>query len=222
MKKGFTLSELLLALVVIGVITVIAIPRVVGDMNNKSRVTALQKTYTDLASAVKLLLIAERASTLQHSSLCVDNLSYDTTNRVNNSAGKFLLTYMDVKNDCKLDFEECFAPMDKYKNISKESLKFPQIEDGQAYSVELTSGATVAMIPGDEDVGNKAPVKVYIDVNGKASPNIAGRDLFLIYVYYDGFVGDRVSNTSKETCKENLYGSGCFNRLVNENWSMDY
>ena len=211
MKKAFTLNELLIAIAIIGVILIIAIPIVYSHFNKKSQVVGLQRAYTAVTNAVKLMLIDERVKSISKSSLYVD-AAEDT---VENTAGKFLKKYFTVTRDCGTAPGDCFA--NSYSNLIKEPVALP--DSGKSYCVKTSMGSSICIEPPDEAIA----ARVLVDVNGESRPNVAGRDLFLFYIYKDGFIGDRVSDASDVVvCRENAYGSGCFNRIINSDWSMDY
>lgn len=209
MKKGFTFAEFLIALLIIGVIAILTVPQIVSNVNKKTNVAALQRTYTSFANAVKLLMVAERAKKLSSTSLYKD-----TDSNVTDTAGDFLKKYFKITLDCETEPGECFASA--YQNLDKDALNIP--DKGEAYCVIISTGASVCLTPPDDD----NPGTVVVDVNGPAKPNIAGRDYFLFYIYNDGFIGDRISAGTVDACKANSYGSGCFNRIVNSGWVMDY
>ena len=84
MKKAFTLNELLIAVAVIGIILIITVPIVYSHFSKKSQVAGLQRVYTAVTNAVKLMMIDERVKSIAKSSLYLDE--GDT---VANTAGAF-------------------------------------------------------------------------------------------------------------------------------------
>lgn len=211
MKKAFTLNELLIAVAIIGVILVITVPIVYSHFNKKSQIAALQRTYTAIANAIKLMLIDERVKSISQSSLYVA----DSSDTVENTAGKFLKKYFTITEDCGTEPGDCFAA--SYVNLIKEPVTLPTA--GDSYCVKTSMSSSICIEPPDSSIA----ARVLVDVNGPSRPNVAGRDLFLFYIYKDGFIGDRISDASDPAvCRENSYGSGCFNRIINSDWTMDY
>ena len=51
MKKGFTLSEILITLTIVGVVAALTVPAVMKNYRNKMYTAALQKTYNQLSDA---------------------------------------------------------------------------------------------------------------------------------------------------------------------------
>lgn len=83
-----------------------------------------------------------------------------------------------------------------------------------------------------------ALIELFVDINGAKGPNIAGRDIFALYIYKNGNIDDYSSdNTTAErltkeqrernfntVCSGNSNGSwyGCFGKILNDNWEMNY
>ncbi len=211
MKKAFTLNELLIAMAIIGVILIITIPIVASNFSKKSQVAGLQRSYTALTNAIKLMMIDERVKSIPKSSLFFD----DTSDTVENTAGAFLKKYFTVTVDCENEPGVCFAS--SYKNLEGVEVSLPAT--GSAYCVKTSVGSSICIKPPTDSEA----ASVWVDVNGPSRPNIAGRDLFLFYIYKDAYIGDRVSDPDDvAVCRENSYGSGCFNRIINADWNMDY
>jgi prepilin-type N-terminal cleavage/methylation domain-containing protein len=55
-KKGFTLSEVLITLAVIGTVAALTIPAVVSNYQKHQTVTRLKKTYSALANTTNLAI----------------------------------------------------------------------------------------------------------------------------------------------------------------------
>lgn len=224
MKKGFTLNELLLAMAIIGLILVLALPRVLQNVDQKSKVTALQSAYNVLSNAMTTLMTDERAKDMTRTSLYVDS-SDDRAE----AAEAFVTKYLNIKHDCE-DINSCFA--ERYLNINGDSVG--TVNTDGAYCAQLSTGASICVKAStDADY----PIIIWIDTNGTERPNIAGRDFFRLFVYKDGFLSDGITyNGDSETldpwfglatykpvdCIENRYGGGCLYRVMKSDWVMDY
>lgn len=201
MKKGFTLIEMLIALVIIGAVLVLTVPQVVTSFNKKTYSAELQKMYIGVEQAVKQMMADERASSVSRTTLALTG-----SDTVENTAGAFLKKYFAIETDCGIKMKPCFA--DSYKNakLSDITHKLEETFDNHYYCVKVTSGGAICLRP----LGNKDYTLIYVDVNGSKSPNIMGRDLFYFKIYDDGFVGERTSTSSD------------FYKLKNNNWEMNY
>ena len=54
MKKGFTLSEVLITLGIIGIVAAITIPTLITNYQKKTTATRVKKAYSELLQAIKL------------------------------------------------------------------------------------------------------------------------------------------------------------------------
>lgn len=215
-KFGFTLSEALVALGVLGIVAVLTIPNVVNDRRKQLNITKLKKVYTDMQ---------ENLSALQAENYHKKGL---TNSKLTTKAGirEFFDTYYQIKKNCGTTAYPCFAA--KYKNLNGNSSSF--VCSGQNYL--LKNGAAICMSP---FVTSSGYVKVQIDVNGSDKPNTFGRDAFIFYIYEDFSIDevkpekikDGTAETERNTlfskyCRNSTNGRGCFAKILNDNWKMTY
>lgn len=226
---GFSLSEALIAIAIVGIIAAITIPNVVASYQKQTMLTLLQKTYLELSQNLTVLQTEAYNKTFYQSLLSLQGRS------VTNTAGKFLVgdannkPYYNVLKDCETTAQPCFAA--SYSNINGNSTQAFSCNNG--YNVVLKSGTAMCIIPAD--AGN--PATVHIDVNGPDSPNIGGRDMFTFYIYDDFTIDEKdvtpakVKDGTAETARNNLFntsclssttGEGCFGKILNDNWKMNY
>ena len=235
---GFSLAELLIAVAIIGVIAALTIPGVIANYQRKALLTQLQKSYVELQESLLILKTENYQKGLYGSSL-----NKKSSTSIRNSAGKFLLGYYKITQDCETDTQPCFAS--KYADLSSMTYSDYSCE---GYSVNVASGAAICIVPAsitEEEVSDdtgatttkeiKNPAVVYIDVNGSKEPNIGGRDMFTFNIYED-FTIDEVDPASTDLSsleeeRENLYdencltssiGKGCFAKILNDDWEMNY
>lgn len=203
MKKAFTVSELLITMTIIGVIAILVLPSFLKDYHKKIYTTRLKKTYEVLFSAM------EQA--------CIDNnvsYFYQTPYSKPNDSAKqveFINKYFKVIGNAQVGDISPFATKYKILNSNEES----------AFS--LTSGAS-ARLKGGEAISiacaNASSCTVIVDVNSTEAPNVGGRDLFTFSL---DTVNNKVSsNDSYSQCGADIYGTGCFSRIIRDNWVMNY
>ncbi len=239
---GFSLAELLIALAIVGIIAAVTIPGVVTNYNQKAMLTQLQKNYVELQETL-LMLKTEN----YHKGLEGSILNNKGSKSVEETAGKFLKDYYKITQDCNTDTQPCFA--EQYADINSVTYTDFSCE---GYSVNVASGAAICIIPAEifsaisidtstlepSKVDVKNPAVVYIDVNGTKEPNIGGRDMFTFNIYNDYSIdevdvnkSDSESSTSPEDERNNLYnsncltsnvGKGCFGKILNDNWQVNY
>lgn len=235
---GFSLAELLIAVAIIGVIAALTIPGVIANYQRKALLTQLQKSYVELQESLLILKTENYQKGLYGSSL-----NKKSSTSIRNSAGKFLLGYYKITQDCETDTQPCFAS--KYADLSSMTYSDYSCE---GYSVVVAGGAAICIVPAsitEEEVSDgtgetttketKNPAVVYIDVNGSKEPNIGGRDMFTFNIYED-FTIDEVdpastdlssleaerNNLYDENCLTSSIGKGCFAKILNDDWEMNY
>ncbi len=215
MKRfAFTLAELLIALTIVGVVAVLTVPAVTKNVFQKSNIVKLEATIKTLNDAVNKLMIDERATSIEDSSL-----AYQTGDP------EVLFTkYLKATKVCDNDIYECFAT--EYKTINGSDYE-PLSVTFEGDDALLPSGAAVQYRP--------SWPAFFIDVNGPEPPNVFGRDFFTVLLNDDGTLassygfmlsdptvpedrGDLVAS-----CHSSLnYGANCLYILEQDGWVMDY
>ncbi len=214
-RNAFTLSELLISLLIIGIIAVLVVPSTVKNVLQGSNITKLEATYKNLSDAVKKMMVEERITWMEDSSLWEDpQLFFDK--------------YLTLNKDCGTSYKGCFP--DTYKSISGADVDESKFlfDDSDAsdfvhHYVILPNGASVGFF---RKYDNGAFV---IDVNGFDKPNTLGRDFFAVQVDLNGHVGSFDHDTYGDKderitrCKDAInYGRPCFSQLQANKWTMDY
>ena len=164
-QKAFTLAEVLIALVIIGVVAAITVPTIMQNQNDKALRVALRKSHSVIAQAMNRYYIDNG-----------EHVSYDT-DLYNN----FFLKYFNVATS-KIDSED--LENTKYQNYSrKNSYVASQYYFSSEDSVILTDGMMMGpyLTSGSYNV-----LGVIVDVNGPyKKPNRLGKDTFFFEIYYE-------------------------------------
>lgn len=226
MKKifwsGFTLSEALVALAIVGIVVALTVPNVINNYQKKSFAIAAKKNYLNIQES----LLRLQTENYRNKSIFGTTLQKQDGQELTDNVGKFLTENFRINNDCGETAQPCFAPT--YRAIDSSSETAFSCD---GYSVSLSNGASVCMIPASISPIN--PVTVYLDTNGPDTPNIGGRDMFTFNIYED-FSIDEVSPTEiknatvnrntlfDNNCKTSSVGKGCFNKLIIDKWKMNY
>ncbi len=233
MKKGFTLSEVLITLGIVGVVAVLTVPGVMKNYKNRLYTAQLQKAYAQIADSVQAMMNDQHVDNLYESTIANPNSCTNANNGIcEKGVGVFLNNYFKVsKRNCKSDdkTKRCIAGTGQgsYTTINSNAASAIDTE----YCIQNTNGAAIC---GQWDATNKM-VHLLVDVNGTASPNMVGRDLFAIDIKSDGSLSDYGSNSpdptvtaNKTTCDDSSSGSlnslasGCLNTIINAGWKMEY
>lgn len=165
-KLAFTIAEVLLATVIVGIIAGIVLPTTIIKAQNKGFDQAYERNVRAISNAVDSLLILENKDffkTVMYSNSDSD-IIYGYTSR------PFIKKYMKVSVYCHTDAKRCFA--DKYYQYTgnKREVYTPEYKGACAI---LQNGASICLVPQIKD----QPIHGIIDLNGKKGPNVLDRDL---------------------------------------------
>lgn len=221
---------------IIGVVSAMTVPTLMQNHQRKTYVTQLHKVYNEIQQASLQYMSDHNAVNLREAGL---------TSRA--KVGEFLNNYFKVVNTCEEGNLRTPCLASEYRSIDGNSTLNNFSGWADAYCVTLASGASILLdhpalytqtVDGvDSHYGN-----VVIDVNGSAGPNIGGRDVFRLEFYDDGSLdilgatpeckskgicdGDSLTdireNLYNSNCDKNYLGYGCFGKIINDNWEMNY
>lgn len=165
MKKGFTLAEVLITLVIIGVIAAMTIPTLMNSTNNQEFRVGLKKAISTLNQAMSLNYALEgtqvgTTSTLTNAKDIVDNLF---KKRMSVITTKTSGTAFATSSDVTVTDDELFYTADGMRfAISTFSGEYDPLSDQMYYGLILI------------DVnGDKAPNTVCTDANAPTDTYIA-------------------------------------------------
>ena len=217
--KAFTLAEVLIALVIIGVIAAMTVPTITANVNKQAMISALKKESSVLAQAL------ERYYFENGERLVPDEY------RATHSLKSEFMSYFNVLADCGLGHDDvntaCIPNTNNgsyngqnknayynYNHSAKIAMEF--FDDGQFV---LTDGSLVLL------ENNNKEIFVSVDINGYAKmPNQLGKDLFMFQVMDNGTLkpmgmeGTKYSaslycsNSSTST----MNGAGCTVKFLNK------
>lgn len=161
-KKGFSLSEILLVLSVIGVVAALTIPTLLQKTSDAQLKAGWRKTFADISQASMRLTLDSGGSLA----------GLFTTEDV--MKDKFANYFSVLKNCSSGSNMGCWHNDNSWKNINGNNMS----ETGS--SLVLINGSLLLF-----HVDNTAcPVNsrcgwIAADVNGQSKPNVIGRDIFL-------------------------------------------
>jgi type II secretory pathway pseudopilin PulG len=222
-KLGNTLSETLIALVVIGIVFTLSIGTFVADYNKNQTVVRLKKVYGVLSqafdnSAAKNGYVAD----------------WDFPNKVSTEGSylffdNYLKKYLFILRDCKSSTEGNCAYIfkdltGKEQELSSNWTRF-YLNDGMFLAMQCNATKDYKVI------------YFYIDTNGKKRLNVVGRDIF-IYEYWlennkhPEYVGrllpygseytreELISNSDENNCNNASNGNYCAALIMKDNWQI--
>ena len=221
-RKGFTLSEVMLVLSVIGVISALTIPGLIQSTQNRILVAQLKKVYSVLSQALTAVT-ADNDGDIT-SVFASDNSS---TNVLNVFANK-----MNVLKNCGGGTGCWTSTPYKYLNGDQRATDIHSIFSSGNYALaQLSDGASIALYSiknsctsngGDGPLKNKVCGTLEVDVNGTKGPNQLGRDAFIFFIAQSGIYPYGAFFPALNNCTTGSNeGTSCANKILTEG-AMNY
>lgn len=179
LKKAFTLSEVLITLVIIGVVAAITVPVMVANHQKEALRVQFTKTYSDLNNFSRKFYADE-------------GISFTEYTRKNRTPSVFFATFLSYFNTGGTASNDVWntAAEDRDSNYTLKTMRNTKAPgygcDNTAFKADL-SGRLYKFndAPLTDDVNG--PV-ICIDTNGLKGPNKLGYDYFLFVFTIDGRV----------------------------------
>lgn len=211
-KYAFTLAEVLITLVVIGVIAALTISPLINTYVESSTVSKVKKTLSILGQAKKL-------AEVQNGSIEGWNFNAGYTFQNVSDFWNYLKPHITVSKDCG-NSTGCYD-VDVYKlNGSPNDTSY---NSSFFYKIILTDGSVLWFRPTYSDKCRSTEGGVenvcaafYYDVNGEKKPNTIAKDVFIFYMSADG-----VFPSLSDTCSKSSTGWGCTSYIIKNN-NMNY
>lgn len=168
-KLGFTLSEALISLTIVGVVAALAVPIVLKDTINKARITNLKSTVAQLNDAIQIEIEKTGATSLSDTKLVKAPTSF--------------FQNLDYVKEVYAGEDEVYEEDFNYKSLSGSNRGLPSMES----VVKLKNGAIVGFMGSqinltEEEGDSPNEHYMYIDANGLKGPNVFGIDMFALYL----------------------------------------
>src|SRR5574344_1271511 len=170
-KKGFTLTELLIALSIIGVVAALTVPTLIRSYAKRGYELAISKLYSDLMQVGPLA-----QTTTGHNDLTKS--SYFTSADYKGWwVKRFMRVSQELGNGAVVgsDDEDNNGFADSYRSVDGSHTTSHTAFCQQGMSYLLDSGAVLCTEVMNAATGS---VSIYVDTNGIDDPNIAGFDFF--------------------------------------------
>lgn len=217
MRKALTIGELLVTVAIIGIIATLVLPGFLEDYHKKLYATGLKKAYEMLTNAVN--------------QACTDsNVSYFYQTmyvrpEINPATNK---SYQQ-------EFVNKYFKTVKFSGTSPFANSYKAIQSNENTLIAIVRNSGIAKLAGGEAIyfvcDNADPYCAFlVDVNNQAAPNLAGRDLFTIYIdkktnkLYDpnDAYSCGLKKEGEDTVTYSNDGTGCLSRIMEDNWEMKY
>ncbi len=199
--KAFTLSEILISLTIIGIISAITIPIISSIIDDNQYKAALKKNYSNLSNAINLAY-GFNYDDFKDWNYKNNELAFTT------EIAEKLFNYLHVQKICGHS-SGCFAAPIYAKNGSLGVNDFVTAYE-EAYSFILNDGTSVILVAWSDSnaisflgfnqetlFGLNANLSIIVDVNGLKKPNKSGKDIFLFMLTPKGLLPAGADNKSK-------------------------
>ena len=225
MKKlknyGFTLSEVLITLAIIGVVAAITVPTLMANYTKQAKSAKLKKAASVVSQACKKALADNGTGDIRNTDL------YEAvgTSVSVEEATKVFNKYFNIANDVKVA-SRSFPFQEGSYNHCTENYKYFTLSDGITVLINLPSNYAKEIY--------KTELEFYVDLDSiYKGPNISNFDVFHIPITSSGSLAlniyDPDSLTTNITCNNvDVYGHGelhdskCFIDIVKNNWQFNY
>lgn len=223
MKRGNTLSETLIALVIVGVIFTISMGTIVADYNKNQTVVRLKKMYSTFSNAI-------------NASIAKNGLpdDWDMEEGVSERGSylffeQYIKPFLILTRDCKS------STVDQCNYTFKELDGTEKALNSKWTRFFLSDGAFIGLQSSADE--NYKVVYFYIDTNGKKRLNVVARDIFMFEYWirnnehpeYEGKLlpygheytrEQLMSDSNPNNCNKTKNGNYCAALIINDNWQI--
>jgi len=173
LKKGFTLAEVLITLLIIGVIASIVIPGLINNTNEAEYNASLKKIYADLSNAIKIIQANNGGS------VSVGEATYAF------SWGPLRDEFCNVMTCVKKDTENNVFEGKIYKYYkSSTNISTNTLNNTANNGAVLNNGTSLSFYSNGNCNGMNVNMcgSIYVDINGPKGPNMYGKDLYFFWI----------------------------------------
>lgn len=183
-SKAFTLAEIMITLLIIGVVASIILPAIIEDTQNEEFYTLLKKDYSIFSDAAKRMMMDNGG-----------NLAGLFTNGfdIQNKFGEHII----LTKKCSNAQQGCFyAGTSTWQNLHGDDGWFNHTSSGANSSTAILSNGGLVFFQlqatdcennyGTGSLAEHTCGWIHIDVNGFKGPNTLGRDIYALFVTNTG------------------------------------
>ncbi len=212
--EGFTLAEVLITLVIVGVVAAITIPIIHNNYMEQVAISKVKKFHSVLKQSVRLAIANEGVS--------VDNWDIYEEGTKAGKLMSYIKPYLKIMQDCGYDTSKDCSVAGKIKllngNVSGEDFSTYYrliLDDGAVMFVRTNSRSKDNVCTRLVNVNNVCGVILY-DINGIKKPNTVGKDIFHFFIVPN----DGVPVTYND-CNKSSAGWSCAEYIL-EHGDMNY
>ena len=219
LKYAFTLAEVLITLVIVGVIAAMTIPTLINKTQKQEFVSGLKKAYSNLSTVTNKIIAEEGVPRAD-----IGGWASSAENIY-----KLYKSRLSVAKDCG-NGRGC---VDQLSSVSggfnglyvKPSLNNYE-KDTAFYKLILSDGVQLIF---DDYISSQQTCSqsergstnmcyaLFVDVNGEKGPNAWGKDVYFFALKENGLFPGGCDDASQAQCYKNGHGVGCACKALREN-----
>ena len=203
--RGFTLAEVLITLVIIGVIAAMTIPTLMNNTNKQEYVSRLKKAYSTLSQATNRIITEE------------GNPRGDIGGWATSTEAVFNMykKYLSNAKVCGIDTNGCFSGT--YLRMDGTTATY----DNNKYTLVIADGTEISMWDANFSLNcslsssgtNHVCQQIMVDINGEKGPNKLGQDAFSFTLQEHGLVP---TGCDDDLCRNTSAGWACACKVLRE------
>lgn len=188
MKKiGFTLAEILITLSIIGVVSALTAPSLVGSYQKSKVGPSLKKFINTIETANQQILMDKMSNTLS-GALGGKDVPY-TGDLYLIELQKYVKGYHKYSLDTSIQTPKAFPGNGQTNSSNVPTTTFGVLEFSDGSSLGISSEATTRTYNAGSSYKGAIGNMFYYDINGfQNSPNVVGRDIFAFIIDNSGTV----------------------------------
>jgi prepilin-type N-terminal cleavage/methylation domain-containing protein len=206
-KKGFTLAEVLITLLIVGIISSIVIPGIIADTQQAEYKTAWKKTYSSINQAYSQIMM-DNGGTFVRVATNDSDLRNLFMNKMN------YITTCDDTSCAASSLRKLNGTSESFYNFNNNLV----LSDSTILSIFHIDSTTCAFT---SHVGIGTCAWMMVDINGKKSPNQWGKDIYGIWILNNKIlpwgvdpVGAANPTWVENTCSTSSSGYGCGSKYL--------
>lgn len=208
-KKAFTLAEILITLSIIGIISVMVLPRLMKTTEEKVLATKTKHFYSMMSQMTRTYMANNGLFSLKNMVDCTQVTC--APDKKTNTLQHMIESTLKISQKCE-KAEDCF----KIMSMGDGSEMIPQkvLWSNNSMAYVLIDGYTIAL----SRRNSYSDIRLLVDVNGAEGPNIFGRDIWFMNIRNDGSIRTDITSSNASNCDSSY--SVCFGNFVKSGYKM--
>lgn len=216
-RKAFTMAEILLTLIVIGIITAVTIPGLKKHTDLEAQVSSLKKAYSTISNATKI--VETKHGEMKRWGQLTGESSGDeeTPGGLNNVLTYFSKT-MNTAKTCNSNEAGCWT---QTKDLQGNSYGGANSISASGVGIKTADGMNwnFSGIADPETSfgvtkGTTDSLLIWVDTNGDKKPNMLGMDVFAFIIHPENGILPAGTNNHSANCQTESTGTDCTSKVI--------